>query len=101
MVNNVVLHVTALLSDLTINCTVRLVGDPFQLTTSWSYNGTSISGNDKYTLNGSQLTIRQFTLQDIGTYTCTVQHPSGWNSSRQYSISANAGTKYIDSVVKH
>jgi len=90
--------VTELLTDLTINCTVHVMaegGDLSQLMTSWSYNGLSISNNDKYFINGSHLTIRRFTTQDRGAYTCIVQHQSGWTSSRQYSISANAGKNYI------
>ncbi|XP_065917190.1 uncharacterized protein [Dysidea avara] len=62
--NLFLLHVTTLLSDITINCTVMSKGDLSQLITSWSHNGTSV-------------------------YRCTVQHPVGWNGSRQYSIIVN------------
>jgi len=66
--------------------------DLSQLTTSWSYNGTSISNSNKYIVTESgHLTIKNFTHEDVGAYKCTVQHPSGWSSSRQYSINANPG----------
>ena len=79
------------MSDLTINCTIESVGDLSQINTIWFYNGTRISNSDKYIVNSSHLTIRNFTQDDVGEYSCTVQHPSGWNSSRQYSISTNTG----------
>ena len=87
------LHVTTLPSNLTINCTFKWDGDPSQLTTTWHYNGTMIHNSSKYTLGstGYLLTIREFTSIDAGIYVCIVQHFSGWNDSRQYSITVDQG----------
>ncbi|XP_065917739.1 class II receptor tyrosine kinase-like isoform X2 [Dysidea avara] len=89
IVNPHLLHVTDLLSDLTINCTVMLDGDTSRLTILWFYNGTTLSSNEKYKVTDNRLTISYFIPEDVGVYTCTVQHPSGWNSSRQYFISTS------------
>ena len=94
IVNPHLLHVTDLLSDLTINCTVMLDGDTSRLTILWFYNGTTLSSNEKYKVTDNRLTISDFTPEDVGVYTCTVQHPSGWNSSRQYFISTSQGKNH-------
>jgi len=86
------LQIKNFLSKLTINCTVMVEDDSqFQMTTLWSYNGTSLSSNEKYKVANDHLTIREFTPEDVGVYRCTVLHQSGWNSSRQYFISTKQG----------
>jgi len=85
--------VKTLPSNLTINCTVKWDGDPSHLTTTWHYNGIMITNSSKYTLSstGYILIIREFTSLDVGAYVCTIQHLSGWNDSRQYTIIADQG----------
>ena len=89
--DSVILNLKTLPLDVIINCTVLWAGDPSQLTTMWSYNGTMITSSQKYVVIDYHLIIRQFTPEDVGTYECTVKHPSGWNDSRQYLINANQG----------
>ena len=89
--DSVVLHLKTLPLDVIINCTVTSEGGLSQLTTMWSYNGTMITSSQRYVVLDYHLIIRQFTPEDSGTYECTVKHPSGWNDSRQYFISAIQG----------
>ena len=95
--NPLILHLNRLPLDVTINCTVTWEGDLSQLTTMWFYNGTMISTSQKYLITAEDhlLLIRQFTAQDVGTYECTVKHPSGWNASRQYFISTSQGKQQL------
>ena len=90
-VNPLILHLRAPQSYITINCTVTWKGDLSQLTTMWSYNGRMITNSQKYVITEGSLLILEFIPQNVGIYECTVKHPSGWNSSRQYSISINQG----------
>ena len=86
-VNPFVLNFQMVQLNVTINCTVTWDGDLSQLTTTWSYNGTIIKNSQRYVITEAGLLIRQITPQDVGTYECTVKHPSGWNASHQYFIS--------------
>ena len=86
-VNAFVLHLKTARLNVTINCTVTWDGDLSQLSTMWFHNGTMISNSQKHVIGTDHLLIREFTAQDVGTYECTVKHPSGWNGSRQYFIS--------------
>ena len=87
-----VLQLNTIPLDVTINCTITWEGSLSQLTTMWSYNGTMIRNSQRYRITEGQLLIRQFTLEDAGTYECNVKHlPSGWNESRHYFITTNPG----------
>ena len=93
------LHVNTLPLDLTINCTVTWDGgDLSQLTTMWAYNGTMITDSQKYVILDNHLLITQFTEEDVGTYECTVKHPSGWNDSYQYFIITTGQGKQVQCI---
>ena len=94
VVNPLVLHITTILLNVTINCTVTWEGESSQLTIMWSYNGTMIVSSQKYVISKGSLLIIQFKPEDAGTYECTVKHPSGWNNSRQYIISTSQGNQF-------
>lgn len=93
--NPLIVHLITLPVDVTINCTVMWDGDLSQLNTVWSYNRIMIASSQKYVIFTSSLLIRQFKPEDVGTYECTVKHPSGWNESRQYLISTTPGNNYL------
>ena len=93
-VNPLVLKITTILLNVTINCTVTWKGESSQFTITWSYNGTKIEPSQKYVITKDSLLIIQFKPEDAGTYECTVKHPSGWNDSRQYIISTNQGKQF-------
>ena len=97
-INPFVLHLKTARLNVTINCTVTWEGDLSQLTTMWSHNGTTINNSQKYLIAEDHLFIRQFILEDIGTYECTVKHSSGWNDSRQYIISVKGKSNLFTTI---